>query len=331
MPTCLYCGFSGPEKFPREHVIPYAFARFRDGLTLGCVCAECNRYFGRHLELGFASESVESIVRFRHGLRDIESAERTKTLRARANVPGPIHGAEVLLRPDTSVKSGIGVVYVPQVAVKNPNEAEWRWYTLPQLNSDVVQTLEPGARIQFFFTSSDEEQQLRSRLRELELGPTQWISRDTVLPRKDFKMRVTCDFDFNMSRCIAKIAFNYLAYVLEENLTLLRRHEFDAVRNYVRYGSPSEQPIVYFSQKPNFEPDTAATFVDGHVLAVGWDAANENIVSYLNLFNATNYQVVLCRKHEGLWFALQSAHSFDFESHKVKRIPLYLLASPIRV
>jgi hypothetical protein len=330
MPTCVYCGFSGLAEFPREHVIPRSFGSFQNNLTLGCVCGECNRYFGKHLESWFASESVESIVRFRYGLRDTESAERTRTIRAKANVEGPILGARVLLRPDASAKSGIDNVYVPQVAIKNTNEAEPRWYTLQELNSDVVRTVEAGAGISLFVTSPEEEQALRSRLRELGLGPTQQISRDKVLPRKDFKTRVTCDFDFNMSRCVAKIAFNYLAYVFEENTMLLLRPEFDTVRKYVRDGAPSEQPVVYFSKTPKFEQDSGKPpFVDGHVLAVGWDITNEKVVCALSLFNAMTYHVVLCRKYEGLWFALQNAHTFDFETGEVRSVPVNLLTTPI--
>jgi hypothetical protein len=200
---------------------------------------------------------------------------------------------------------------------------------LPELDSEVMRTLEPGARIQLFFTSQAEEQQIRSRLRELvELGPTQHISRDKVLPTKDFKTRVTCDFDFNMSRCVAKIAFNYLAYVLGENAELLLRDDFDAVRKYVRDGIFPEYPVVSFSNTPKFEPDTEKPpFVDGHIVAVGWDT-NENIGCLLSLFNAMSYKVVLCRKYKGVWFT-PSAHSFDFQTGEVRSIPVSLLPTPI--
>src|SRR5712692_8469180 len=77
MPTCLYCRFTGKGKFPKEHVIPQSFGSFQHNLTLGCVCDDCNNYFGKHLELEFARESAESIARFRHGLRDYESAARS--------------------------------------------------------------------------------------------------------------------------------------------------------------------------------------------------------------------------------------------------------------
>jgi len=162
MPTCIYCGFSGSQKFPREHVIPYAFVgAFQNALTLGCVCNECNSYFGRHLELRFASESIESVVRYRYGLRDVESAERTRTMRAKVNVPGPIHGAKVRFRPDSSVPSGVGIVYIPQVAFKNPDETDWTFYTLQELTSDVLRALKPGAGLLLFFTSAEEENAIR--------------------------------------------------------------------------------------------------------------------------------------------------------------------------
>lgn len=332
MPTCIYCGFSSPEKFPREHVIPQAFGAFQNNLTLGCVCADCNCYFGKHLELRFATESAESIVRYRHGLRDIESAERTRTVRARANIPGPIQGAKVLLRPDSSAKSGIENVYVAQVGIQNTNDAEPRWYTLQELDSGVMQTLEPGARITYFFTSPEQEQKLRSRLRDLGLGPTEVIGRNTVLPNKNFNTRVVCDFDFNMSRCVAKIAFNYLAHVLGENTDVLLRTDFDGVRKYVREGISPGYPVLSLSSKPNFNQDAGRPpFVNGHILAVGSDHATGRITCAISLFNAMSYLVLVCRKYEGLWFALWSAHAFDFDSGEVRPLPVNLYARPVLI
>jgi hypothetical protein len=329
MPTCVYCYSTRHEKFAREHVIPQSFGSFQHSLTLGCVCGDCNRYFGKQLELGFARESAESIVRYRHGLRDMESASRTNKVRAKINVPGPMLGAKVLLRPN-ALRNGIDIVYLPQVAFKINDADDWKWYTEEDLTSEVLRPLQAGSTMKLLVSSRAEEEKIRSRLRELGLGHTKEISRDEVPPRPDIKTRVTCDFDSNMSRCVAKIAFNYFAYVLQENTRLLLRREFDTVRNYVRNELNPEQPIVYFSERPKLEPDSnTPAFVDGHILAVGWDTTNENIGCALSLFNAMTYRVALCRKYEGLWFALQSAHSFDFETGRVKRIPLNLLGMPI--
>ena len=280
-----------------------------------------------------------------HGLRDTESAERTRTIRARANVPGPILGAKVRLHPDASVTSGIGNVFETQVAFKNKDEQDWRWYTLAELTSEVVQALEPGAGIKLLPTLEpavagdeeaiasrlrEEEEKIRSRLRELGfVSQTLQISRDRVLPRKDLTTRVTCDFTFDMSRCVAKIAFNYLAYVLGENAALLLREEFDTVRKYVRDGTVAEEPVVYFSRTPKFERDAEKVpFVDGHVVSVGWDSTNENIGCLLSLFNTMSYRVMLSRRCKGLWFP-PTAHSFDFQTGEVRSIPVSLMPRPI--
>lgn len=90
---------------------------------------------------------------------------------------------------------------------------------------------------------------------------------------------------------------------------------------------PHNQSFVFFSEKPNFEQENNShSLVDGHILAVGWDATNENIGCGLSLFSAMKYRVVLCRKYAGLWFPLKSAHSFDFRTNEAKRIPVSVLA-----
>jgi len=67
MTTCIYCRSSG-ELFPKEHVVPKAFGRFRDNLTLDCVCGACNTFFNRELELFLTRDSVEAILRVRYGV-----------------------------------------------------------------------------------------------------------------------------------------------------------------------------------------------------------------------------------------------------------------------
>jgi len=56
---------------------------------------------------------------------------------------------------------------------------------------------------------------------------------------------VTYTFDTIIRRCVAKIAFNYLAYVLSKNVQLLLREDFDAVRDFVRRGTLAEQASAF--------------------------------------------------------------------------------------
>jgi hypothetical protein len=225
MATCMYCRVTRPGKFPREHVIPESFGSFRGGLTLGCVCGECNRYFGKNLETQVARESAESVTRFWQGLRDEESAARTSQATARVNDSGPRHGARVLLQPNAR-KDGIDLQYLPQVAFRKNEAEEWRWYLPEELNEDVMRTLEAGSELKYFVSTAAEEEQLRSRLRELGLTATEPIRRDVFPPEPEIKTRVKCIFDFNMARCVAKMAFNYFAYILEENHSKIRARAF---------------------------------------------------------------------------------------------------------
>jgi hypothetical protein len=57
---CIYCNAIEPLDFPKEHVVPKAFGRFRNSLTLDCVCDECNTFFGRELEVFLTRDSVEA-------------------------------------------------------------------------------------------------------------------------------------------------------------------------------------------------------------------------------------------------------------------------------
>jgi HNH endonuclease len=321
MPTCIYCRTSDTGKFPREHVVPRSFGSFRGALTLRCVCGACNRSFGKHLETPFARESAESIARFWHGVRDEESATRTSQAAARVNDSGPRQGAKVLLRPNAR-KNGIDLQYVPQVAFRKNEAEEWRWYTPEELNSQVIQALDAGWELKYFVSSPVEEQRLRSRLQELGLPATKPVRRQVFPPEPEIKTHVKCIFDLNMARCVAKIAFNYFAYVLEQNYQLLLRDEFDPIRRFVTDGTHPQYSIVQFSGKPALDrPTNEGAFVVGHALGVDW-VADGSIVCELSLFNAMAYRVVICNAYRGLWFPLGNAHTFDFRSKKAANIPL---------
>jgi len=242
---------------------------------------------------------------------------------ARINVPGLAFGAKVELRPNTKAGKGSEIIYVPQVAFPTKNSDEWKWYTLEDLNAETLQSLGPISEAKYLVTSPAEEERLKSRLRELGLQPGKLIERNSFSPQPEVKTRVTCLFDLNIVRCVAKIAFNYLAYVLGEDTRLLLRDEFESIRNFARHRLNPETDIVYFSGKPKLGADERKnSLVDGHILAVGWDAAKENLICGLSFFNAMSYKVVLCRKHRAVWFPVNNAHSFDLRTREVKKIPL---------
>ena len=325
MPTCIYCRRASAGPFPAEHVIPKSFGLFRNGVTLHCVCADCNQFFANHLEIHFARETGESVVRFQYGLRDNVAASHGSRLTARIKVPGPIFGARVLLAPNAQT-NGMEIIYMPQVAFADKESEEWVWYLPEELNSEVLGRLAPDSHVRYFYTSPAEEEQLRGRLRQLGFTTaTKHISRETILPQPEMPARVTYLFDSIIRRCVAKIAFNYLAHALMEDTRLLLLDDFDVVRSYVRDGAIPQNELVSVVGSPRLtEESRRGSLVDGHMIGVGWNM-DENILCNLSIFNAMTYQVALCRKYQGLWFPLSSAHSFDLSTKEAKPLPGHLL------
>jgi len=72
--------------------------------------------------------------------------------------------------------------------------------------------------------------------------------------------RVTYTFDTIIRRCIAKIAFNYLAYALSEDTRLLLRDDFDAVRTFVRDGVIQHTEIVAVIGSPRLTEESRKGF-----------------------------------------------------------------------
>jgi hypothetical protein len=322
---CIYCRRISPEAFPAEHVIPQSFGRFKNGLTLHCVCSDCNQFFGHHLELHFARETGESVVRYQYGIRDGVAGIPGSRLAARITVPGPTFGAKVLLAPD-SRPNRMQMLYLPQVGFAAENSDDWKWYLPDELNQEVLQSVGPNTQLRYFFASPDEEQMLRARMRDVGFSSnTKHVTRVTILPQPEMTARITYLFDSIIRRSVAKIAFNYLAYAVAEDTRLLLRADFDVVRSFIRDEVIPQEETVFVVGNPRLSAESRrGSLVDGHMIGVGWSAGDQ-ILCNLSIFNAMNYQVVLCRKYEGLWFPLTNAHFFDLSTKEARAVPGHLL------
>jgi HNH endonuclease len=318
VPTCIYCRSSSSKPYPAEHVIPWSFGHFRNGLTLRCVCGDCNQYFANHLELHFGRETGEGLVRFQYGLRDSVAGLPGSRLTARIKVPGLTFGAKVLLAPNTKT-NGIEMVYMPQVAFASENSDDWTWYLPEELNQEVLLSLPPNSQLRYFFASPAELEMLRKRIRELGFSlNTKHVSRTTILPQPEMTARI-------IRRCVAKIAFNYLAWALAEEERLLLRSDFDTVRSYIRDGVISDNELVFVAGGPRLTEDSRRdSLVEGHMIGLGWNMG-EHILCNLSIFNAMTYQVVLSRKYGGIWFPLTNAHSFDVTNGEARALPGHIL------
>ena len=113
MPTCIYCSRTDPLRgFTREHVLLAAFGSFQDAPTLqNAVCAECNQYFGDHLDRLLARDSAEAVLRLHHGIKDAQGLHRMFNERVRVRMPddgsrwGGLFSSSSLLPRDSKRRS----------------------------------------------------------------------------------------------------------------------------------------------------------------------------------------------------------------------------------
>jgi hypothetical protein len=133
-------------------------------------------------------ETGEGIVRFDYGLSDKRAGYLGSRLSVRVKAPGPICGAKVLLGPNAQA-NGKEIIYQPQVAFADENSEEWIWYQSEELTPEIIRALKPRSRVQYFYTSPAELEQLRARLRELGFPATRHIRKDTIPPQPKMNAR----------------------------------------------------------------------------------------------------------------------------------------------
>jgi hypothetical protein len=120
-------------------------------------------------------------------------------------------------------------------------------------------------------------------------------------------------------RGAAKIAFNYVAYVMKPRFVL--RPEFDEFRNYVRYGIKPQLQLVSMDNRPILADDTLwRRQTNGHLITFDWNSIRDGFVVQLSLFNSITYRFRLCERYLGLWFPAKSGHHFDVDSKTISKL-----------
>jgi len=115
MPVCIYCVLDKPSSaFSKtEHVLPEAFGRFRNNLTLNdTVCDDCNQFFGNTIDLYLARDTPDGFRRLVLGYRppeEFKSLGKASTMTFRVG-SGPFAGAFVKQKPE---EGELGVELLP--------------------------------------------------------------------------------------------------------------------------------------------------------------------------------------------------------------------------
>lgn len=321
--TCIYCRTPSSIRFPREHVIPEAFGKFKNNFTLRCVCPECNSYFGRELELFLTRDSGEALLRLRYGVKPVPEAGDIRNTRVKltVDVPGPWFGAQIILKAD---ETGTKLVseQVPQVAFRKLPDGEWRWFTEEELvDASRFEEFRKGTEIRIVGPSEEAMQRLIRRLGELGIPfKQQGTIEQPITDNGQIEALVLYEIDQVILRSIGKIAFNYIARMQGADFVL--RNDFDHFRQFVRYGNePPWKPAVRPTGTPILSDDSPRwRQTNGHLITFGWSGDGRGIQGQVSLFNSITYKALFCPNFLGLWCPLGSGHHFDIQTRTISKL-----------
>jgi HNH endonuclease len=330
MPACIYCREPLPNSVPSEHVIPQSFGMFDDNLTLHCVCGSCNRFFGGTLERALQLKSIEGVLRLQYGLAD-GTLGGFKSLEFKVADEGPWKGVRVKIKADKRKKT-VKAVLIPQVGAHCSATDEWEWYTPEEITPEFARKYPKGSssEIQVVVSSLEEQKGLIRILKEngVDFHPKRQMS-PPFGPDGKVGTNLVGLFSEQIQRCIAKVAFNYLAMLRGAEFVL--HPDFDAVRAYIRYGTePRVKAVRPLKGSFLLEERHGQVMTRGHILRVDWSADKQSVVAQIAFFNTMKYTVVLCNRYSGVWTQdLSQGHHFDLDKHRIEPLQRTGLAIPV--
>lgn len=125
--------------------------------------------------------------------------------------------------------------------------------------------------------------------------------------------------DVILRRAVAKIAFNYMAYVTSPDFVL--SPDFNEVRSFIRHGETPEYPVVHVDFTPIlFDDHPLARQTNGHLVTLDWDAQRNQVMAQVSLFNELRFVVLLGRAPRGLWRDIRIGHHFDSDNRQITRL-----------
>jgi hypothetical protein len=328
MNACIYCRASLPVSVPPEHVIPQSFGKFHPNFTLHCVCSQCNGFFGSYLEWVTQRTGVEGVLRFQHGLGS-GSIGGSRNVVFRVSDPGPWEGA--FFRIKAKAKSKPETIPLPQLGARRDSIEHMQWYRLTEITPQLALKYPKGSQSEFQVVGSSQKE-MDAVVKKMNDAGIAFVQKGKMTPPIDpdgtVGGRFQAAFSDQISRCIAKITFNYLAYI--HGAAFVLSSEFDSARAYIRYGQKPAVPVVHpHTRRLPLEERYGGSATDGHILQIDWSPDNRSIVANISLFNGLRYVVVLCNSYNGIWFpTLARGHHFNLHAHTIEPLNITKLHIP---
>ena len=317
---CIYCLLDlEVDVFNREHVMPQAFGKFAQNLTLvDVVCRDCNQHFGDGIDRIFGRDSFEAYKRIIEGVKP--KTEMSEVAQRRLTFSVAEEGELRGLRLRLSYNGGrLTTDLVPQVGFQRKGTGEWEYFTEEEI-TDWQKPLPSEPTVDGIRIIGDSDEAVGQLINSLERrGVTFQKQGNLALPNpttEDIAIFINSKIDPAIKRCAAKIVFNYLAYTAGRDFLLHK--EFDITRDYIRFENSPDYTLVEADDAPILANDKRTRRqTNGHLVTVNWTVDNQNIVGQLSMFNHVRYSVSLARHFSGVWRPIRSGHHFDLSKREI--------------
>jgi hypothetical protein len=295
--VCIYCKETG-KKFSREHVIPQAFGKFGSRtLVIHCVCQECNTFFSHEFEQAISYGSLEAIQRWKQGLKPMETRSKIDSRRINLKARGGVVDG-LRLDPVTMTREEIlqfDLTRAHKLVIWNPEQREEFDTEFRRLGYMTEKNAEP--------------------------------SKVDMPAGTKLSGTMTVTIDIKTGRTMAKIAFNYLAYVCGADFAL--RPDFDIMRNYIRRGI---KPPYDCMRVAGMEESARRGPLDkhvGHFLILHAHDKGAIIYARVALFSGHTYHFALSKYFSSLFIpeplASGIGHRFDIATKRTELLSRKLL------
>jgi hypothetical protein len=342
--VCIYCSPDQPTRvsFTKDHVVPKAFGKFKNNPVLQwTVCKECNQFFGDNLEGLLARGSLNSILRLNYGIRTAgavtEIGKYKDRVRFCLSTKDEYDGLMLELLDYDTVENEFVVGRIPQVGFPRLDGSGYVYIAERDLDRP-EKPLPPGIdasgpNTKLIYDSEGTKQRILRILARRSIREPKITEEGLRLKDEQIVIVVAkSTIDNVILRSIAKIAFNYLAWIAGTDF--VARSDFNPIRSYIRYGIAPGYRIISVSQDAilaNDGPTQRQTA--GHLVTVGWSSDQRDIVGQVSLFNYVAYDITLSRNYSGLWRSdIRRGHHFNIDTREVEAlavIPRFLVGALI--
>ena len=255
---CIYCLKTKEENdFNREHVIPQMMGKYINGFVLSefQVCKECNDYFSHKLENVISLDSYEAFLRMQY--RDKPMSDGHKLSKNRIRLTGDegiLKGLQFSAITDINNPYRMHFDAEPMVGViESVEKQEYKYYSLeelPEATEEVIMKMKKSS--QPIINTGIDRELFETTLSKKGYQFTQYTYSEKsffeVYKEPEFLTAISLKIDPIIRRVCAKTVFNYLCYSTSKEFVL--DPSFDAIRNYIRFGTWSDKLWFRYSMGP---------------------------------------------------------------------------------